>query len=170
MFHLSLKMVSSRSACFYLLVSLDVFVEVFECVVIFLTCSSHILSSLWHSAWPQSEHPVAQQSLLTFDLSIAARRSDRLCWISIWKRQSVLDWSGGVYPVQITKKKKHQANKTSCFRPIWPAFTPESWRSAEETERCFSAFPFVRWFQGVWFEAAGCSRAGFPPLGLFKAQ
>lgn len=48
-------------------------------------------------------HPVALQSLLTFDLGAVAPQSDSLCWISVWKRLSVL---AGLEGLQITKNTK----------------------------------------------------------------
>lgn len=82
---------------------------------------------------------------------------------SVWqhvlnKRLKETVWRG--YRLQ----KNTKQTKPLASAPF-DSFTPESWRSAEETD-----FPFVRWFQGVWFEAVGCSRAAFPPRVLFKAQ
>lgn len=91
--------------------------DVWAWVCFSLTRSSHILSPLWHSAWPQTEHPVALQSLLTFDLCAVAPQSDSLCWISVWKRLSVL---AGLEGLQITKNTK----QTKYF-----ASAPFDWRS-----------------------------------------
>lgn len=80
------------------------------CAVVFsLTCSS----ALWHAAWPRSEHPVSQQSFLTFDLCAALHALHQSDSHVLSKRLKEF------YLLQITKK--HQANKISCFRPIWPA-------------------------------------------------
>jgi len=140
MFLLALRTLSSKSVCFCVSAVFIDCLFIWLCAVVFsLACSS----ALWHAAWPQSEHPVAQQSGLTFDL----------CAPSVW--QPVLSKRlKEFYPVQITKK--HQANKISCFRPIWPA------------EHVFPRAPKTCW--GNWTLPQWSSFCSLVSLGLVLSR